>query len=104
MMMTKCNKTPHADIVGTHKVGQITNTLNQLIDVFGKPTKLDNDKVSTQWVLTFIEDHRKVIATIYDWKEYEGFGPNTMITWSIGGHTEMAAQLVHEFMEGNKHG
>lgn len=102
MMKTKCNKTPNADIIGTSKVGQITSTMNQLVEVFGKPEPYRgfDEKVTWQWVLTFKEDYRKVIATIYDWKEYDGFGPNTMITWSIGGHTEMAAQLVHEFMEG----
>lgn len=98
---TEMKKTPRTDIVGTHKVGQITATMAQLVDVFGKPEPYSgfDNKVNWQWVLTFKEDHRKVIATIYDWKEYDGFGPNTMITWSIGGHTEMAAQLVHEYME-----
>ena len=101
MMMTKCNKTPHADIVGTHKVGQITNTLNQLIDVFGKPTKLDNDKVSTQWVLTFKEDHRKVIATIYDWKEYEPLHLDTTYEFHIGTRDLLTSIKAKEIIEEN---
>lgn len=98
---TVCHSTPDADIIGTHKVGTITATITALADVFGKPKPYGgfDEKVTWQWVLTFEEDGREVIATIYDWKEGYEFGPNTMIEWSIGGNTEQAAQLVHEYME-----
>lgn len=100
--MRKCSSTPYESNIGTHKVGQITTTMTRLVEVFGKPEPYRgfDEKVNWQWTLTFEEDGRKILATIYDWKEYDGFGPNTMITWSIGGFTEVAAQLVHEFMEG----
>lgn len=103
MTMVECKRTPSAQITGTHKVGSVTTTMGKLMDIFGAPEPYHgvDDKVQYQWILTFVEDDREHVATIYDWKEYRELYMDDEIEWSIGGHHEIASVLVHDFIEGS---
>jgi hypothetical protein len=60
-------------------------SVNELIEVVGKPTYENNigqDKVNIEWVL---EDDNGNVITIYDWKEYRKIGYDEKINWHIGG-------------------
>jgi len=95
-----CLHTPDASIVGTHKVDEIQTTRKELTEIFGKPLMMDDYKVTTEWILTFnLSDGTEVIATIYDYKEANTPGLNDVITWSIGGYTAEAGNLVHQFID-----
>jgi hypothetical protein len=65
----------------------ITTTVQQLIDILGEPTHVENtgeDKTNFDWnCMTSNED----IVTIYDWKEYRPISKDEVIEFHIGGHT-----------------
>ena len=62
----------------------ITASLNQMKTICGEPTSYGDpdDKVQYEWNM---ETEDGTTFTIYDWKEYRGFGSNEMIEWHIGG-------------------
>jgi hypothetical protein len=62
----------------------ITASLTQLKTICGEPSFYGDpgDKVQYNWCM---ETADGTLFTIYDWKEYRGFGANEMIEWHIGG-------------------
>ena len=73
--------------------GYIETTYDELVDVFGEPTKLKGDKVNVEWTIQFSDG---TVATIYDWKQPET--PMEYYPWHIGGFTHRAAKLVTNCM------
>ena len=61
--------------------------------VFGKPTELEGDKVTREWILQFSDG---TVATIYDWKQLET--PMEYYPWHIGGMSQRAVELVTNCM------
>ena len=73
-------------------------TYEQLVRTFGPPNlgPSNDNKVQAEWLIEFINQYQdKVIATVYDYKQYNT--PVEQITyWSIGGFNNEAAALVEE--------
>lgn len=84
--------------------GYVYARFDELVELFGDPVSgFDGDKVSTEWDLTFYdaETEREVIATIYDWKEYDGGArarSNAHYQWHVGGHIPCAVAAVNQFL------
>jgi len=98
----KFNKTN--TIYGTHLQGNVGATYQELVEVFGEPTKFkwseeSDNKVDAQWAIKF-EDG--TVATIYNYKNglnylgAEGKRVNEISMWNVGGHSERAVFLVNE--------
>jgi hypothetical protein len=82
---------PKVSINGTCLQGYIETTYDELVNVFGKPTKLEGDKVTVEWTLQFLDG---TVASIYDWKLSET--PMGVYNWHIGGKSQHAVNLVHQ--------
>lgn len=80
-------------INGTCLQGYIETTYDELVKVFGEPTRLEGDKVTVEWILQFSDG---TVATIYDWKLSET--PMEYYPWHIGGMSRRAVDLVTNCM------
>src|SRR6056300_530935 len=91
---------------GTSLVGYVEATYEELVYAFGEPTYDDpsaDDKVSTEWNLKFYDEDwdREVIATIYDWKDYDGGKTSRSgkpYRWHVGGKIPAALWAVQEHL------
>ena len=89
------------DACGTSGITTMKANYSDLVKCFGLPDKVNeiSDKVSAEWVLSFIDGS---IVTIYDWKTSKGYcGPNGVdyqdnIHWHLGGTAKsvIPAQLI----------
>lgn len=87
----KIRQVPSAEIIGTSLQGFLNDkvyTKKALTAIFGPPTKLDDDKVTTEWML----DIGGTIVTIYDYKGDK---------WHIGGRGGAAVVLVKMVLNAN---
>jgi len=91
--------TTDANINGTCLQGYVQVYYHELVEIFGKDEG-GGDKTTAEWRLLF-EDG--VVATIYDWKEYDT--PTGNYAWHIGGKNNLAVarvtQVIREFKEKN---
>ena len=89
---------------GTHLQGNVGATYQELVEVFGEPTRFEwssesDNKVDAQWAIKF-EDG--TIATIYNYKNglnylgAEGKRTSEISMWNVGGHNERAVTLVND--------
>lgn len=84
--------------------GTVFARFNDLVEAFGEPSYgMDGDKVSTEWDLTFYDNEtdREVIATIYDWKEFDGGArarSGELYQWHVGGHSPAAVAAVNQYL------
>lgn len=84
------------DIDGTHLVGTMHTDYFTLRNIFGEPVRSESsyDKVQVEWLIQFDDG---VVATIYDWKEYEN--PAELVTdWHIGGRDPEVALRVKSIL------
>ena len=99
---TKFTKT--SNISGTHLQGNVGATYQELVEIFGEPTRFEwsnesDNKVDAQWAIKF-EDG--TIATIYNYKNglnylgAEGKRVSEISMWNVGGHNERAVTLVND--------
>ena len=80
-------------INGTCLQGYIETTYDELVNVFGEPTKLEGDKVTVEWIIRFSDG---TVASIYDWKLSET--PMEYYPWHIGGMSQLAVNRVNDCM------
>jgi hypothetical protein len=80
-----------SEIDGTHLVGYVETTFDELKKTFGEPHWLDSGdgKTTAEWAFKFFDG---TIATIYDWKEPET--PLGKYEWHIGGKDQRAVALI----------
>jgi hypothetical protein len=71
--------------------GYIKTTYDELVSVFGEPTKLKGDKVNVEWTIKFSDG---TVATIYDWKL--STVPMGVYNWHIGGFNQLAVDYVND--------
>ena len=106
----KYENTDNESVTGTHLVGNVTTDYDTLVKVFGEPTFPDisfDEKVTKEWVIKFTEygdEDESLIATIYDWKQYELGTPYDIYPWHVGGTTGQAVWLVQEAIDNYKNG
>ena len=93
------------DVNGTSHQGEISETFENLLKVFGTPMGAsDDNKVDVEWNIMFNDG---VVATIYNWKNgpvsmgENGTNPVDIETWHIGGKTISAVYDVEEILENN---
>ena len=85
-----------------HMTGRVSEldgvTYEQLVRTFGEPNfgPSGDDKVQAEWLIEFTNEFgEKVIATIYDYKQY-GTPVEQINYWSIGGFKAEAGWLVKD--------
>jgi hypothetical protein len=85
------------DINGTHFLGNVYTTYEELCEYFGDPTEEDTgmDKVNCQWILKFQDG---TIATIYDWDLSST--PKRLYHWHVGGFNSKAVEYVYSIIKG----
>jgi hypothetical protein len=91
------------DVNGTSYQGEISETFEKLLKVFGTPMGASGDnKVDVEWNVMFNDG---VVATIYNWKNgpvsmgERGTNPVDNTTWHIGGKTDCAIYDVEEILK-----
>ena len=87
---------------GTCLQDYMVASYDQLVQAFGEPTYGDasaDGKVNVEWVLTIENENESYVATVYNWKDYDGgreARTNPEYRWHIGGHSSMAALILKE--------
>jgi len=94
--MTKFKVVDTFSANGTSLRGYVKTTYTDLVAIFGEPQR-GGDKTTAEWVVIFGRGKDKVVATIYDWKEYDT--PMGEYNWHVGGHDFMAAFLVSQVVD-----
>lgn len=98
-MSFKQDKTGMA-VTGTSLVGYVSTTYARLVEVFGEPTFTNDadsfEKTQAEWVLIFDSG---LVASIYDWKQYEAGVPQGLYEWHIGGVDETVVDLIVEALQ-----
>jgi hypothetical protein len=95
MQFENISNTATSELNGSHRQGEIQTSYNTLVELFGKHSDGDGEKVQVEWVLKF-EDG--TIATIYDWKWY-GTHYTEVPEWNIGGFSKDAVERVKAIIE-----
>ena len=85
--------TKDANANGTHLVGTVNTTYDELVQCFGEPDLYNGDKTNVEWCLEFADG---TVATIYDWKMPEV--PYGYYDWHIGGKSYLAVERVQDAM------
>lgn len=94
-MKLKAMNEPFIDVNGTSLAGYITTTKRELTRVFGEPMENWGDKVNFEWTLLFEDETDTIVATIYDWKNYDHrLADDEVYEWHIGGHRPAAVTAV----------
>jgi len=89
-LMFETHNETEVRVAGTCLQGYINATYQELIDVFGKPTKSDGYKVDAEWLIEF-EDG--TVATVYNWKNglnycgADGTPVEYITRWNVGGNS-----------------
>lgn len=98
-----------ANVTGTGRRGEIKARYDDLVRMFGEPTKSKErgdrmDKTNAEWYLEFEvrdaddpEDTYPVVATIYDWKYPEL--PLDEVQWNVGGKTWQSYEAVTDYID-----
>ena len=90
---------------GSHLLGYIRASYDDLVELFGEPNGGDDDKVHNSWDTEFqiytktgeVED--TVYANLYDWKEVNAeFAKRGEYDWHIGGVDKRAVDLVYDLL------
>lgn len=85
---------------GTSLVGYINIPHSKLVEILGEGLG-SGDKTLEEWVLEGEVNGKKVVATIYDWKNY-GRNVETIMNWHIGGHDNDAIKLVESIFPNHR--
>jgi hypothetical protein len=84
------------DTNGTHFLGNINLPFDSIAAALGQPMRGDFDKVKAEWNIQFDDG---LVATIYDWKEYDR-EPEQVTDWHIGGKNQLVVQRVYNILKG----
>lgn len=85
-------------INGTCLKGYVRANFAELAAAFGDPLEGDGQKTQAEWILLFtMPDGEEIIATVYDWKQYDTAVVNVK-DWNIGGHDYRAPELVIDYL------
>lgn len=69
--------------------GDINTTFDHISSVFGRPSIIDGDKMTVEWIIQFKDG---TVATIYDWKT--NYTPLEHYDWHIGGFSSKSVELI----------
>lgn len=84
-------------VCGSSLKGHVAVPYSMLVEMFGKPMQGDGDKVQVEWVVEFYDEveDEYVLATIYDWKQYDR-KPQQIVEWNVGGFKSSAVTLLEK--------
>lgn len=84
-----------SDTNGAILQGYVKTSLKNLIHYFGPPLQGVENDMFCFWSL---EDNKKIVATIYDWKLDNLPDDKKEYCWHIGGETQRSLDLVSNFL------
>lgn len=91
----------HELTVGTFLQGHVYATYYELVRAFGDPLQGDGTKTRAEWALIFTlpdeDDEAIVVATVYDWKQYDT-AVESVSMWNIGGKDPRAVEAVIDYL------
>ena len=98
LLRFKTHNDSDIDVNGTSHQGEISETFENLLKVFGTPMGASDDgKVDVEWNIKFNDG---VVATIYNWKNgpnycgETGLHHNQIFEWHVGGFDQRALEQV----------
>ena len=90
---------------GSHLLGHIRTTYDNLVEMFGEPNGGSCDKVHNSWDIEFETYTKKgevdeiVYCNLYDWKEVDdGMSKRGEYEWHIGGINKEAVYLIYDLL------
>lgn len=87
------------DPTGTYLIGRTIATYQELVDLFGEPTRGDPTKTDAEWHIRFADG---TVTTIYNWKNGRAYMgpaglPKELIgVWNVGGETDRSYELLSQ--------
>ena len=92
-------KKTHSAANNTHLQGYVQASYSELLRAFGEPLAGDGYKTRVGWVIEFTGlDGDSVVATVYDWKQYDTALSNVQ-RWNVGGFSSRAVQVVTDYLD-----
>jgi len=83
------------NISGTSLKGYVTTTKANLVKAFGEPNEYYGDKVNLEWRFVFETDGADVVATVYDWKNYDyRLTDDEVYEFHVGGRTHEVVPAI----------
>jgi hypothetical protein len=93
MALTDFTRADRYQLEGTGGLGYINTRYADLVRVFGEPDDGSGDgKTQAEWAVQFADG---LIATIYDWKEYDT-EVEDVTEWAVGGREHRAIDRVRQ--------
>lgn len=89
------------NVNGTHLQGYIEASYDRLVELFGEPTYTCDslcEKVNVEWNIEF---GTGTVATIYNWKDFDGGFLCTQENswkWHVGGFNKFAQWQIEEVL------
>jgi hypothetical protein len=90
---------------GSHLLGYIRASYDDLVELFGEPNGGDDDKVHNSWDIEFTIYTKKgevedtVYCNLYDWKEVDhSVSQRGEYDWHIGGVDPQADFLIYDLL------
>ena len=87
-------------VSGTHKIGTLKISYQDLVEMFGEPIEATDSKVDVEWLL---EDTDGRFFTIHNWKDGsnylggDGMPVDEIMEWSVGGTDYKHAEPLSKF-------
>jgi hypothetical protein len=92
------------NVNGTSHQGEISESFETLLKLFGTPMSAVDNKSDVEWSIMFNDG---VVSTIYNWKNgpafcgNDGINPVNITEWNIGGKTISAVYDIEEIIKNN---
>lgn len=84
------------NIHGTRLFTTVTATYDQLVNLFGEPLHVNNDRVNVEWRVSFNDGE---MLTIYDWNT-DDYISNTK--WNVGGNNFTGTSRIYDILAGKE--
>jgi len=95
----------NADISGTSLQGYVEATFSELVEALNFPSYQSCDvteKVNNEWAIAVDVGGKKIVVTVYDWKEGDGGeaarGGKKMY-WHVGGRDQRSLVVLEAILD-----
>jgi hypothetical protein len=99
--MKKFKTGSEIEISGTCYQGTIDISYSKIIEILGPPCcigEIGVDKTQADWFVEGEIDGENVVATLYDWKQYDTLVED-ITHWHIGGFNFKSVELIYKLLK-----